>query len=77
MQLQVTSMHIHAGTEQIIDNPEKIVDPTRRALAYEFGINNVSPRALLDGARVVTVTKRNRMQQTVNSVYVTYYYFLI
>ncbi len=38
-------MHTHAGTEQIIDNPEKIVDPTRRALAYEFGIKYVSQRA--------------------------------
>ena len=48
----------HAGTEQIIDNPEKIVDPTRRALAIEFGILNVSQRAR------VTAAKRKQRQQT-------------
>jgi hypothetical protein len=48
----------HAGMEQIIDNPEKIVDPTRRALAIEFGILNVSQRAR------VTAAKRKQRQQT-------------
>ena len=29
------------GVEQIIESAEKIVDPRRRALAIEFGINNI------------------------------------
>jgi hypothetical protein len=45
MQLYYLQIHAHAGKEQIIDDPEKLVDPTRRALAKEFGIKYVSHRA--------------------------------
>jgi len=46
-------MHAHAGTEQIIDNPENL--KSRAALAMEFNIFDVS----------VPVTKRKREQETV------------
>ena len=45
MQLCKLQIYAHAGKEQIIDDPEKLVDPTRRALAKEFGIADVSHKA--------------------------------
>ena len=52
--MQVDNLQVcaHAGTEQIIDDPEKL--KSRAALAMEFNILNVSKRAR------VPVTKRKR-----------------
>ena len=51
MQLYKLQIYARAGKEQIIDDPEKLVDPTRRALAKEFGIADVSHRALGTGKK--------------------------
>jgi hypothetical protein len=53
MQLDKSQVCAHAGTEQIIDNPERIVDPRRRALAIDFGIADVS-----HSARGTSIIKR-------------------
>ena len=59
MQLDKLKACAQAGTEQIIDDPERIVDPRRRALAIEFGIADVSHEAR------GTATKKKRKQQPV------------
>jgi hypothetical protein len=59
MQLDKLQVCAHAGTEQIIDDPERIVDPRRRALAIEFGIADVSHSAR------GTATEKKRRQQSV------------
>jgi hypothetical protein len=58
--MQVYNLQVctHAGTEQIIDNPEKL--KSRAALAMEFNILNVSKRA-----RVPVTKEKKRGQETV------------
>ena len=62
MKLYKLQINARAGKEQIIDDPEKLVDPTRRALAKEFGIADVSHRAR---------GTAKKEAQTIDSLYVT------